>query len=219
MVDSDFGLCGACWGETPFIGGAVCEACGVPLLGQTDGFRLECDDCMVHPRVWSQGRAALLYRDQARPLVLALKHGDRVDIARPAAAWMLRAAMGLLDDNPLIAPVPLHWGRLLKRRYNQSALLAHEMARQSGLEWCADLLIRHKRTVSLEGKSRHQRFVVLDDAIAPNSRHAAVFDGREILIVDDVMTSGATLTACANACLRGGARDVRVATLARVVKG
>jgi len=218
LVDSDFGLCGSCWRETPFIGGTVCESCGVPLPGQADGFRLDCDDCMAHPRVWSQGRAALLYRDQARALVLALKHGDRGDIAKPAASWIMAIAKPLLENTPLIVPVPLHWTRLLRRRYNQSALLALQLAKQSQLQCCVDLLHRQKRTESLDGKTREQRFVALGDAVTFNLRHKARMQGRVILLVDDVMTSGATLTACADACLSGGAAEVRVVTLARVTK-
>ena len=160
----------------------------------------------------------MLYQDQARSLVLALKHGDRGDIARPAAAWMLRAASTLLEDAPVIAPVPLHWTRLLKRRYNQSALLAREMTRLAGAECCVDLLNRRKRTENLDGKSREQRFVILGDAIVLNPRHKALVKGRVVLLVDDVMTSGATLTACSDACLQGGAAEVRVVTLARVAK-
>lgn len=218
LVDSDFGLCGSCWRETPFIGGTVCESCGVPLPGQADGFRLDCDDCMEHPRAWSQGRAALLYRDQARALVLALKHGDRGDIAKPAASWIMAVAKPLLENDPLIVPVPLHWTRLLRRRYNQSALLALQLAKQSKLQCCVDLLHRQKRTESLDGKTREQRFVALGDAVALNPRQKARMQERVILLVDDVMTSGATLTACTDACLCGGAAEVRVVTLARVTK-
>ncbi|NRB18262.1 MAG: ComF family protein [Rhodobacteraceae bacterium] len=218
LVARDFGLCGACWRQTPFIGGTVCESCGVPLPGQADGFRLDCDDCMAHPRAWSQGRAALLYQDQARVLVLALKHGDRGDIAKPAAAWMMVAAKPLLENDPLIVPVPLHWTRLLKRRYNQSALLAVQLAKQCQRQCCVDLLHRRKRTESLDGKTREQRFVALGDAVTFNPRHEASLRGRVVLLVDDVMTSGATLTACTDACLRGGAAEVRVVVLARVSK-
>jgi len=218
LVESDFGLCGPCWRDTPFIGGTICEGCGMPLPGVDDGFRLDCDDCMAHPRQWSQGRAALLYRDQARALILALKHGDRLDIARPAAAWMARAAKPLLKDAPLIVPVPLHWTRFLKRRYNQSAILAGELARQTGLGSCMDLLQRRRRTASLDGKSRQQRFVALDNAIGLNPRHKNAIKRRVILLVDDVMTSGATLTACTDVCLQAGAANVRVVVMARVVK-
>ncbi|MDK3071743.1 ComF family protein [Sedimentitalea sp. JM2-8] len=218
MVDSDFGLCGGCWRDTPFIGGTVCDSCGSPVPGGADGYRVECDDCMKTPRLWTDGRAALLYKDRARRMVLALKHGDRPEIARPAALWMMRAARPILRENMLIAPVPLHWTRFLKRRYNQSALLAQEVARQTGLPNCPDLLLRTKRTAMLDGKTAQERFSDLSDAIRvhPKRRHRLV--ARSILLVDDVMTTGATLTACTRACLDAGAHDVCVLTLARVAK-
>ncbi|MEP2717980.1 double zinc ribbon domain-containing protein [Pseudophaeobacter sp.] len=218
LVEQDFGLCGSCWGDAHFISGTCCEGCGVPLPGETDGYRLDCDECMSIARPWSQGRAAMLYKDKARHLVMALKHGDRTDLAGPAAGWMARAAAPLLRDNPLICPVPLHWTRFLRRRYNQSALLAEHLARQSGLDYWPDLLKRIKVTPSLEGKTRVQRFATLSRAIAAHPRHAALIQGRVVLLVDDVMTSGATLTACADACHGAGAAEVRVTVLARVTR-
>lgn len=217
-VETEFGLCGPCWRGTPFIGGTVCDACGAPLIGPADGFRLECDDCMANPRPWRQGRSVLLYQDRARQLVLALKHGDRTDIARPAGGWLARAAAPLLADMPLIAPVPLHWQRLLKRRYNQSALLSRSLARVTGLDHCPDLLLRPARTDPLEGKTAAQRFAMLEQAVRLHPRRSGRLRGRSVLLVDDVMTSGATLSACTRACLSGGAIDVFVLTLARVIK-
>lgn len=218
LVQSDFGLCGACWRDTPFISGTVCDSCGQPLPGAGDGHRLECDDCLARPRPWDRGRAALLYRDKGRALVLALKHGDRQEIARPAALWMAAAARSLLGPDMLVAPVPLHWGRLFRRRYNQSALLSRHLARAAGLAHCPDLLIRTRRTPPQEDKSTTQRFADLDGAIAPHKRRGARMRGRPVLLVDDVMTSGATLSACALACRDGGAASVSVVTLARVAK-
>lgn len=218
MVDSDFGLCGSCWRDTPFIGGTVCDSCGIPVPGSADGYRLECDDCMKTPRIWADGRAALLYKDRARRMVLALKHGDRPEIARPAALWMSRAVRPILRENMLIAPVPLHWTRFLKRRYNQSALLAQEVARQTGLSQCPDLLLRTKRTAMLDGKTAQERFSDLSGAIRVHPKRRHRLAARSILLVDDVMTTGATLTACTRACLEAGAHDVCVLTLARVAK-
>ena len=218
IVDSDFGLCGPCWADTPFIGGTVCDACGVPLPGEADGFRIECDDCMKVPRPWKQGRAALTYKDRGRSMVLALKHGDRLEIAQPAGLWMARAARPFLKDGMLIAPVPLHWTRMLKRKYNQSALLADALAQVSGLAMCPDLLVRFKRTTSQDGKSAAKRFADMAGVVKPHPKRRHRMAGRAVLLVDDVMTSGATLTACAEACRAGGAKEIFVVTLARVAK-
>lgn len=218
MVDSDFGLCGSCWRATPFIGGTVCDACGTPLPGSADGTRLECDDCIKMPRPWRQGRSAVLYKDRARHLILAFKHGDRPEIARPAAAWMASAARSLVGQNSLIVPVPLHWSRFLKRRYNQSALLAEALGRSTGTAYCPDLLTRCKRTTTLDGKRLQDRFAELSGAIRISAKRRHLIAGRPVLIVDDVMTSGATLHACTHACLEAGAKDVCILALARVAK-
>ena len=218
LVESDFGLCGPCWRETPFIGGLVCDSCGLPLPGDVSEQGVRCDDCLAHPRPWTQGRSALLYRDRARKLVLALKHGDRHDIVQPATLWMRRAAAPLVRDNMLVAPVPLHWTRFLKRRYNQSALLAGALAKALGLGYCPDLLVRPKATGTLEGVGFGQRFHRLHNAISAHPRRALQMRGRPVLIVDDVMTTGATLGAAAEACLASGASEVCIVTLARVAK-
>lgn len=218
MVQDDFALCGPCWRDTPFIGGAVCDACGAPLMGQSDGHRLECDDCMATPRPWVQARAALTYRDRGRQIVLALKHGDRPEVVRPAATWMSRAANDILLPNMLIAPVPLHRSRLLKRRYNQSALLANALARQTGLDVCPDLLVRHRSTATQEGRTAAERFANLSGAISGHPGRRQLMSGRPVLLVDDVMTSGATLAACTEACRVAGAGDIFALVLARVTK-
>jgi len=218
LVDSDFGLCGPCWRDTPFAAGLVCGTCGTPLPGDGDDEQAICDDCLATARPWSMGRAAMLYRDNARRLVLALKHGDRQDVVRPATLWLARAARPLLTDDMLIAPVPLHWTRMLRRRFNQSALLARALARHLGLPDCPDLLRRTTRTPPLDGMGAETRFRTLAGTIAVSPARAGAVRGRTVLLVDDVMTSGATLAASALACLDGGARDVRVLVLARVAR-
>lgn len=217
-VDADFGLCGACWRETPFALGLVCDGCGTPLPGQDEGRAEHCDECLVTERPWVRGRAALVYRDNGRRLTMALKHGDRLDLARPMAGWMARAAAPILSPDLLVAPVPLHRWRLFRRRYNQSALLSARVARLAGLDHCPDLLLRRQSTPSQEGRSRAERFENLEGAIIAHPRRAAGMVGRPILLVDDVMTSGATLSAAARACLAAGAAEVRVLVLARVAK-
>lgn len=217
MVDGDGGLCPECWRNTPFITGLACDACGAPLPGHSD--RAEyCDDCLATPRPWDKGRAALVYNDRARAMVLALKHGDRQDIAEAAAGWLARAAAPLIQPHTLIAPIPLHWLRLVKRRYNQSALLARGLSARTGLPHCPDLLVRTRRTKPLEGHSKDARFAELDAAIAVHPRRRHKIAGRPVLLIDDVMTSGATLTAATHACRQAGAAHVCVLTLARVAK-
>jgi len=218
IVDSDFGLCGTCWAGTAFVGGTTCDSCGVPLPGQVEEGPVDCDTCLNEPRPWAHGRAALAYGGVGRKLVLQLKHGDRQEIARPAAGWMQMASRDMLNDYTLIAPVPLHWTRMAKRRYNQSALLAQNFSELAGLEWCPDLLLRPKRTVSLEGKSKEERLDILVNAIRINPKRKHRIVGRSVLLVDDVMTTGATLAACTQVCCAEGAGQVCISVLARAVK-
>lgn len=222
VVGTEGGLCSTCWREAPFITGLVCDLCGAPLPGdddaEWDGGAVHCDDCLRIARPWSRGRAVFAYRGTARRLVLGFKHGDRTELARASAGWMAAVARDLIGPETLVAPVPLHWRRLLKRRYNQSALLAQALAGQAGVEDCPDLLIRPRSTGSQEGKGRDQRFDNLAGAIRVRSGAGGRIAGRAILLVDDVMTSGATFAACAEACLGAGAADVRVLALARVCK-
>ncbi len=165
---------------------------------------------------WAQGRAALVYRGRARKLVLALKHGDRQDIAPPAARWMARQSRGLVAQTAIVVPVPLHLTRQIRRRYNQSALLARCLADALGLDWSPDALHRVRATPSLEGSTRDDRFATLADAIAP--ARPALLAGRDVLLVDDVMTSGATLSAATEACHAAGAARVCVSVLARAAR-
>ncbi|MBR9841568.1 MAG: ComF family protein [Rhodobacteraceae bacterium] len=221
LVESDFGLCGSCWRETPFAGGLVCEKCGVPVHGEEKQAPVLCDDCMRYERPWSKGRTALLYRDNGRKLVLAIKHGDRYDIVRPAARWLALAAKPLLelpDGESLIAPVPLHRVRLFKRKYNQSALLAKALAANLNLPFCLDLLERPSARGSMRGLDHAERFMKMQGAMTVNPARKEQVKDKTVLIVDDVMTSGATLSAATLAAFGAGALDVRIVTLARVAK-
>ncbi|OYW52869.1 MAG: amidophosphoribosyltransferase [Rhodobacterales bacterium 32-66-7] len=217
-VTTDFGLCGDCWRETPFIGGLVCDQCGLPLPGMDRGERAICDDCITIARPWGQGRAALMYRDNGRKLVLALKHGDRMDLARPAGAWLMQAATPILRKGMLVVPIPLHWIRLFRRRYNQSALLSRQVARAAGLTHCPDLLVRQRPTGSQDGRTRDGRFANLDGAFRVPKRHLPQIEDRDILLVDDVMTSGATFAAATEVLFAARAQSVSVLSLARVAK-
>ncbi|MHA6265561.1 double zinc ribbon domain-containing protein [Aliiroseovarius sp. CAU 1755] len=217
-TETDFALCGACWRETPFIEGHVCDLCGDPLPGEADGHEDYCDACLATQRPWSRGRAALLYKGNARRLVLALKHGDRPELARAAAPWLARAATPLLLADTLIVPVPIHWSRRLKRRYNQSAELGRALARTLCLDHQPDALCRHKRTRPHEGMDAETRFANMQNAVLAHPKHGKVLAGRNVLVLDDVMTSGATFDAATHACLDAGAKSVQVLALARVAR-
>jgi ComF family protein len=218
MVATDFGLCSDCWRDTPFIAGLACCKCGTPLPGDPADTAAVCDDCLRIARPWSEGRAVALYRDNARRMVLALKHGDRMDLARPAGQWLARAARPLIRPGMVAVPIPLHWWRMLRRTYNQSALLSRGLAQATGLAHCPDALIRRRNTGTQEGRTRDDRFANLADAFRVHPRRRAQIAGRPVLLVDDVMTSGATFAAATEACLAAGASDVSVLSLARVAK-
>ncbi|MEL6690590.1 MAG: ComF family protein [Pseudomonadota bacterium] len=216
FVDSENGLCASCWGETPFVAGAVCDCCGVPLVGGDEMDRDICDDCLKTPRPWSQGRTALIYARRGRRLALSLKHGGREDIAETAGQWMARAAGEITRANTVLVPVPLHWLRLIGRRYNQSALLADAVAKNIGRPVIHDALKRPVATRKLDHLSPGERFGILAKAIVPNPKRDIA--GKSVMLIDDVMTSGATLAASTHAALKAGAARVDVLTLARTVR-
>ncbi|MEO0676944.1 MAG: ComF family protein [Pseudomonadota bacterium] len=217
LVESDHGLCGPCWRDTPFITDGICDACGVPLLGGEPGELALCDDCLTHKRPWSRGRSTLVYEGRARAMVLGLKRGSREDLVAPAGPWMAHAGRDLIEDDTLIVPVPLHWTRLISRRFNQAALLAGSVARATGREADMTALTRIMRTPQLKDATHDMRFKVLKDAIRPNAARHKMRD-RAVLLIDDVMTSGATLSAATHAAYQGGARRVDVLTLARAAR-
>ncbi len=216
-VGSGGGLCGSCWREATFLAGTRCDLCSVPLPGEADE-TLHCDECLSLQRPWSKGRAAIAYSGAGRRMVLSLKHADRTDLPGAASQWMINAAQDILEPGMLLAPVPLHWIRLFRRRYNQAALLSSAIARGTGLEHCPDLLKRLRATPTQEGRTRDARFANVAAAITINPQQRHRLQGRDVLLIDDVLTSGATLAACADVCRNAGAADVRVLTLARVVK-
>jgi len=214
----DFDLCGVCWRDTQFINGTIYDACGTALPGDFGDYDAKCDDCLRIARPWEEGRSMLAYTGVGRKLVLSLKHGDRTDLAQPVARWMVRKAEPLIQSDSVLVPVSLHWVRLLHRRHNQAAILANIMGKRMQATVCPDALIRPRATKPLEGHSRDARFRALTDVVQFNPKRQQLISGRPVILIDDVMTSGATLAACADACLAAGVIRVDVVTLARVIK-
>ena len=158
------------------------------------------------------------YDDGARALLLGFKHSDRTDRAPALARWMARAGAELLEQADVIVPVPLHRWRLLQRRFNQSALLAHELGRLAGKPVAAHLLRRKRNTPSQGALTRAQREDNVTGAFRLRTGQAARVAGRRVLLIDDVLTTGATVTACARVLLRAGAAAVDVLTVAHVIR-
>jgi len=210
-------LCAPCWSRLSFLAGPMCAACGYPFEFDAGAGAL-CGACAARRPAWNGARAALVYDEASRGLILALKHGDRTDSAPAFAGWMAGAGREMLAAAEIVAPVPLHRWRLLARRFNQSALLAHGIAARAGVRCIPDLLIRRRRTPSQGGLSAAGRARNVAGAFRVNPARAADVLDKRVVLVDDVLTTGATAESCAHTLLRGGAAAVDVLTLARVVR-
>ncbi len=216
-VEQNGFLCAQCWALAPFIERPYCERSGVPFA-QDLGAGLLSPQVLSDPPVWSRARAVMLYQDgPARRLVHALKYSDRIDYAGPMGAWMARAGAQLLESADLLVPVPLHRGRLFSRRFNQAAALAAAISKASGAPHDPLALVRVKKTPPQVGLTRTQRADNVQGAF--RTPDAAKIVGRRIVLVDDVMTSGATCNAAARVLLRAGATNVDTLVFARVVSG
>jgi len=217
IVETPGALCASCWPDFSFISAPHCACCGTPFAEDL-GENALCVSCLGRRPRFRRARAALVYDARSRRLILPFKHGDRTDLARACGAWMARAGGDLLAEADLIVPVPLHWRRLFTRRYNQALLLARSVARQGEARLAPDLLRRSRWTGSQAGLVAKQRRSNVREAFDVHPRWRRALAGKTVLLVDDVLTTGATVEACARVLDRGGARHVDVLTLARVVR-
>ncbi len=216
-VEAAGALCGACWPAVAFLAPPHCAACGLPFEFDL-GPEALCGACARERPVFERARAAFRYEDGSKNLILRFKHADRSDSAAAFARWMARAGEAPLAEADLIAPVPLHWLRLFMRRYNQAALLASALGRLSGKPAVNDLLVRRRRTPSQGGLGATARRRNVAGAFAVHPRHRQLVADKRVLLVDDVLTTGATVSACSSVLLRAGAHAVDVLTLSRVVR-
>ena len=216
-VDAPGLQCGACFQTLTLLAEPCCACCGLPfeLAGEAVEAGL-CQRCVDSPPVFQRARAAFRYDTASSRLILPFKHGDRIELAQVLSRQMARAGAALLGDADLLVPVPLHRRRLFQRRYNQAAMLAFALGRRAGLPVIPGLLTRLRFTQSLGRKSAGERRDEIGGAFAlRRGRHAAV-EGRRVLLIDDVMTSGATADACASVLLASGAASVDVLVAALV---
>ncbi len=209
-------LCLPCWQAVSFITDPMCECCGLAFEYAYDGQAL-CGECMRERPPYAQARAALRYDDASRRLVTRLKYNDHTYLARIYGVWLCKAAGGLIGASDVIVPVPLHYMRFVRRRYNQSALLAQAVAKESGVTVLESGLQRTRHTTPQTGLTRTQRKDNVKGAFRANPKYMSALKGKNILLIDDVYTTGATLFACTKALIDAGATQVNVLTLTRTL--
>src|SRR5579859_3797121 len=216
-VDGE-GVCAECWGKMSFIAPPFCPRLGIPFVYDPGPDMLSME-AIASPPAYTRARAAVRYDDVARTLVHALKYQDRTDLAPAMGRWMARAGCELLENADVLVPVPLHWRRAWSRRYNQSGALARVIERQTGVKVAAEALRRIRPTQQQIGLSRPQRASNVQGAFKVANSAQFQIAGRRVVLIDDVLTSGATVDACARALLRAKAVAVDVLVFARVVDG
>ncbi len=210
-------LCAACWGQLSFIARPYCERLGTPFEFDPGPGVLSAP-AIADPPAYGRARAAVRYDDIARTLVHAFKYGDRLDLAPGMGRWMARAGKELFDHADALIPVPLHWRRLWMRRFNQAASLAQAISRECGVPVADDVLARVRASRQQVGLTRAERDVNVQGAFAVTPAGKAYLRGKRVVLVDDVLTSGATADNCARVLLRSGALNVDVLVFARVVE-
>lgn len=213
---SQDGLCTACWSELVIPGEPACTSCQRPFGADGTSHGAVCAPCMADPPLHDGIAAGVLYNEASRKLVLAFKHGRRIALA-PLLARVVAARLPQFDGRWLIVPVPLHRWRLWRRGFNQSALLACEIGRLRRQPVLVDALVRRKATPTLGGLGRAARARALSGAITVNRARQRDLAGAQVVLVDDVMTSGATTGACVRVLKRAGAERVVIACFARVL--
>jgi len=210
------GLSASAFNRITFLEDPVCDGCGQAFEYELASGGGRCIPCQTTPHLFSRARAACVYDEHSRGLILGFKHGDQQAHAKLFARWLSRAADPLILDCDAVVPVPLHPSRLLQRRFNQSAEIARPLAAQRGLTYLPDNLKRIRATQSQGGKSLGGRKTNVRGAFRVTASGAKKIEGRRILLVDDVLTTGATANACAKALLDAGARAVDLAVIAGV---
>lgn len=206
-------LCSDCFSRLQFISAPVCRVCGTPL--SSESVAGVCGGCLIRPHSFSAARAALRYGGVAKDLILALKYGDKTDVVPWMAKITANAGRELFKDADALLPVPLHPFRLLSRKYNQAALLADGAAKLSGVPSDPFVLQRLKPTAKQGHFSQSERVANVKGAFGVSGKKDV--KGKTFVLIDDVLTSGATADECALVLKKAGAKDVRVLTFARAV--
>lgn len=214
-VGGDQTLCPECWKKIHFITTPYCQRCGLPFSIPVEADTL-CTSCLTTEPEFSRARSVYLYDDASKPIILKFKHGDQLHPTKALSQWMGRAAAEFLPDIDWVVPVPLHYWRLFHRKYNQAALLGQAIAKQHNKPFAADALRRIKATPSQGHLSRKERYSNVKRAFQVPKSWQQRLVNKKILLVDDVLTSGATVNACSEVLKNAGASAIYVITVARV---
>jgi ComF family protein len=214
-VSANGNLCAACFASLHRITAPLCECCGIPFSVPMETGSL-CPECIATPPEFDVARAVMVYNHTASTLISALKYHDRMGAIARYAQQMQQAGADMLEHADALIPVPLHWRRLLKRRYNQSAWLAYALAERTGIACQPNLLTRIRNTTQQTGMKRSERQRNMRRAFAV--KHPEQIAGKRIVLIDDVVTTGATANACARALKDAGAAWVGVLSIARTVR-
>lgn len=205
------------WADLNFIEKPYCRSCGIPFSYESQE-QLICASCLDYPPPYHKARSALVYDETSRGLILAFKHGDQTQNALTFVPWLVRAGQDVIPQSDVIVPVPLHRWRLWRRRYNQAALIAKELAQALDMTYRPDILVRRKATQTQGHLSTKEREKNVKQAFVIHPDHGAMVKGKNILLIDDVYTTGSTVKECAKVLKKAGAARVNVLTVARTVR-
>lgn len=217
VVDSQGMLSAESWARLEFIGSPRCECCGIPFEYEVEPGTM-CAVCIENQPPYKFVRSAVKYNDTSRDLILGFKHGDQLHTVKTFTPWLMRAGAELLEEADLLIPVPLHRWRLWRRRYNQSALIAHSLSQASNVPVLVDGLERTRATLTQGYMKAAERHKNVKHAFAMNPKHASDIKDKAVLLIDDVFTTGATVKECTKTLLAAGAKSVDVLTIARTVR-
>ena len=215
LIQDPLALCGQCWKSLSFLKSPQCFRCGFPFDFSENEDEHICAQCLKNPPPFDRGRSIVRYDDGSKHLLLKFKHGDHTEFAPLFTQWFLQTSQDFFEEIDLIIPVPLHPWRLLKRQYNQAALLARMLSFATHIPWSGEILVRKKSTVSqghLSFKARHRN---VKNAFFCSPEWKKRLSYSHCLLIDDVWTSGATIHACCETLLRSGSEKVSVLTIAR----
>lgn len=217
IVDQPGLLAPTAWAQLRFIAEPFCVTCGYPFDFEAEKGS-QCVGCLKEAPAFITARSVFVYDNISRDIILRFKHGDRLEGAKTLASWLARSGVDMLAAADMIVPVPLHYWRLFRRRYNQAGLLAQRLSKLCGKPCVLDMLVRHRATAVQGHMGFAERHKNVKRAFSVKAKRVALLDGKVIVLVDDVYTSGATIKKCTKVLLRAGAKEVHVLTLARVTR-